>query len=58
MNCPRCDSMMVKDVFEDLGDTFTQFNGWRCISCGEILDPIIESNRGSATVVAAGRARK
>jgi hypothetical protein len=50
--------MMVKDVFEDLGDTFIQFNGWRCISCGEILDPIIESNRASATLVAAGRARK
>jgi hypothetical protein len=50
---------MVSDVFEDLGDTFIQFSGWRCISCGEIIDPVIESNRNRATsqLVGAGRHR-
>ncbi len=39
--------MMVNQVFEDLretGDFF--FHGWRCVNCGEIIDPIIASNRG------------
>jgi hypothetical protein len=49
---------MVADVFEDLGDTFIQFNGWRCVSCGEILDPVIESNRATTMLVGGGRPRK
>jgi hypothetical protein len=49
---------MVSDVFEDLGDTFITFSGWRCISCGEILDPVIESNRATSQLVGAGRHRQ
>ena len=49
---------MVSDVFADLGDTFIEFSGWRCVSCGEILDPVIESNRASTTLVGTGRSRK
>ena len=40
--------MMVNQVFEDLketGDFF--FYGWRCVNCGEIIDPVIASNRGA-----------
>lgn len=39
--------MMVNQAFEDLketGDFF--FYGWRCVNCGEIIDPVIASNRG------------
>jgi hypothetical protein len=57
MTCPRCQGIMVSDLFEDLGDTFIKFSGWRCISCGEILDPVIESNRVAA-LAGAGRERK
>lgn len=46
MRCSRCRGMMVNQVFEDLketGDFF--FYGWRCVNCGEIIDPVIASNR-------------
>ncbi|HXC61599.1 MAG TPA: hypothetical protein VNV63_02895 [Nitrospiria bacterium] len=47
MECPRCQGSMVYEVFEDLRDDTGQLNfqGWRCIICGEILDPTILSNR-------------
>lgn len=46
MRCPRCKGMMANQIFEDLaetGDFF--FYGWRCVNCGEIIDPVIVSNR-------------
>lgn len=52
MNCPRCDNLMVTDRYEDLWDetgTLT-FWAWRCITCGEVIDPIILSNRASRQV--------
>jgi hypothetical protein len=38
---------MVYEVFEDLQDDTGRinFDGWRCVMCGEIVDPIILSNR-------------
>jgi len=59
-DCPRCQSVMVKDVFEDLGDdTGTLcFNGWRCIICGEILDPVIVRNRETRPSPLIGRGRQ
>jgi len=51
---------MVKDVFEDMGDdTGTLcFNGWRCVICGEILDPVIVRNRETRPSPLIGRARQ
>jgi hypothetical protein len=51
---------MVQDTFEDLKDDtgFLHFRGWRCIICGEILDPIIATNRESRPAPLLGRARK
>jgi hypothetical protein len=59
-DCPRCKSIMVKDVFEDMGDdTGTLwFNGWRCVICGEILDPVIVRNRETRPSPLIGRARQ
>lgn len=47
MDCPRCSGYMVHECFEDLwDDTGTlYFYGWRCPSCGEIIDPLILANR-------------
>lgn len=47
MNCLRCHSLMVGEAFEDLrNDTWSlSFQGWRCVICGEIWDPIIAANR-------------
>lgn len=60
MECPRCNGVMVRDVFEDLKDDTGSlyFRGWRCLICGEILDPVIEYNRGTHREPLLGRARK
>jgi hypothetical protein len=38
---------MVVDRFTDLLDETGQitFGGWRCLACGEIVDPVIVANR-------------
>ena len=60
MQCPRCKGVMVQDVFEDIRDDTGSlfFRGWRCVACGEILDPVIASNRETRPSPLLGRARK
>lgn len=60
MECKRCKGVMAQEIFEDLLDDTgsLSFKGWRCLSCGEILDPVIANNRGSHTEPLLGRARK
>jgi len=60
MHCLRCRGVMIQDLFEDLRDDTgsLHFQGWRCLSCGEILDPVIASNRESRRAPLVGRARK
>lgn len=42
MRCFKCNGVMVREKFYDAdGDGF---NGWRCINCGVIIDPIIMEN--------------
>ena len=47
MRCGRCDGLMVLDRFLDVyGDAGHLWcRGWRCLSCGEIVDPVILVNR-------------
>jgi len=45
MVCPRCDGLMLQEVFVDFAGTDGSFEGWRCLVCGEIVDPVIASNR-------------
>ncbi len=47
MECPRCQGLMMREQFEDLRDDTGQmkFHGWHCLSCGEILDQVIVTNR-------------
>ncbi len=47
MDCPRCKGFMVSQRMEDYKDDTGQryFDAWHCIACGEILDPVIVSNR-------------
>jgi hypothetical protein len=42
MKCHRCDGAMAHEKFYGPGDPFS---GWRCLLCGEILDPLIWENR-------------
>lgn len=46
MQCPRCQGTMIMDHFVDLatsGEIWAP--GWRCLMCGEVLDPLIERHR-------------
>ena len=45
MVCPRCDGLMLQEVFVDFAGMDGSFEGWRCLVCGEIVDPVIASNR-------------
>jgi len=59
MRCPRCKGLMVNERFQDIRDDTGQiyFEGYRCLACGEILDPLIVSNR-KQPVARHGRRRK
>lgn len=46
MKCNRCGSVMVYERFYGSDE---QFLGWRCISCGEIIDQVILENRQSGS---------
>ncbi len=45
MECSRCHGLMVRDRIFDLLDTEIQGAVWRCVCCGDILDPVILTNR-------------
>lgn len=47
MDCSRCRGLMVVDHFSDPLDETGEivFRGWRCVLCGEIVDPLIVRNR-------------
>lgn len=51
---------MIEDIFEDLSDDtgLLNFPGWRCVTCGEILDPLIVKNRAARPSPLVGRARQ
>ena len=42
MKCNRCGGFMV---YENFYSPVEDFFGWRCISCGEIVDQVILENR-------------
>lgn len=60
MDCPRCKGNMIQDKFGDVADEAgaMYFSGWRCLCCGEILDPLIAHNRKNHHEPLIGRSRK
>lgn len=58
MQCPRCKGTMTYEFFEDIQESLYFFYGWRCVQCGEVLDPLILSNRKTRRAPLGGRARK
>ena len=56
--CSRCKGLMVPERFQDILDGQLSFYGWRCLSCGEIVDPIIASNRHRRSATLSARDRK
>lgn len=50
MQCKRCHGRMVTDYFIDMensGDLWMP--GWRCLVCGEVVDPLILKHRLAQT---------
>ncbi len=47
MTCPRCHGLMAAITLEDPKSTISRepLIGWRCLLCGEVLDPTISENR-------------
>lgn len=47
MNCPRCHGLMVGDDLLDIRESYLPMwmRGLRCVSCGNIVDPVIDRNR-------------
>jgi hypothetical protein len=47
MRCPKCDGVMNFEEFMygGGGETPWSYEGWRCVYCGEIIDPLILLNR-------------
>jgi DNA-directed RNA polymerase subunit RPC12/RpoP len=48
MRCARCGGLMVREQFEDLGALGLSDHedaGWRCITCGAIVDPVIAAHQ-------------
>jgi hypothetical protein len=51
MKCQRCGGLMSYEIFYGLDgqvmgmDKVGKFDGWRCISCGEVVDATILKNR-------------
>lgn len=46
--CPRCRGFMVREVFCDL-EINGKFEGWRCLSCGNIRDRVIARHEATAS---------
>lgn len=47
MHCLRCDGFMVADNLVDIRESSIPMwmKGWRCVSCGNIVDPLIQKHR-------------
>ena len=48
MRCARCNGLMVREKFEDLGGLGSgdhEYAGWRCINCGSIVDRLRAEHR-------------
>ena len=45
MNCPRCHGLMVYDRVYGPEEIMLELPIWRCLNCGETVDPLILQNR-------------
>lgn len=59
MKCPRCTGLMIRDDYFDLQDEAGRctFVAWRCLICGEVLDPVILQHRSAPPEPMVARAR-
>lgn len=48
--CHRCGGFMVREEIREVNQV-----GWRCVMCGEHIDPLILEHRRRAQTAAGGR---
>lgn len=60
VECPKCQGLMVYERFYDYRDDTgkTSFCGWRCLTCGKILDPLIDSHKKNRIPAMVSKARR
>jgi len=56
MRCPRCKGFMITNQLRELWNS-EKVDGWRCLICGENIDPVIKSNRTRPAPLDQSRAR-
>ena len=56
MPCPRCEGFMVTTQVNEPWSS-VMVDGWRCLLCGENIDPVIEVNRMGHAPPVQSRAR-
>lgn len=56
MTCERCGGLQVWSHFENVGSPAGSwaYDGWLCMNCGYIVDPLILHNRSMPHTPAAG----
>lgn len=47
MRCTKCDGLMVVDDLIDMRESYHPMwlRGWRCVACGNVVDPLILRHR-------------
>ena len=57
MRCQRCHGLMVPDFIEERPEQWVLHcvSAWRCVVCGEVIDPVIVANRVNGASVANPR---
>jgi hypothetical protein len=60
MNCPKCDSIMGVDRYVDLLDDqgIITVEAWRCVICGQVMDPVMLANRIARPKPVVSRCRR
>ena len=56
MTCERCGGLQLRSHFANVKSSVGawEYDGWLCMNCGEIVDPLILSNRSRQHVIANG----
>jgi len=45
MSCPRCSGLLVPESLEDRESTYLKCSAFKCVSCGNVVDPLITKHR-------------
>ena len=48
MKCERCNGLVMAVSFvggDDMRDAW-EYDGWKCLNCGHVTDPLLMKNRG------------